>query len=210
MTIQKKYIKSQEQAIASYDFTDITEGTGVVNFQGYSSQLSGASLFTYFLGKEIVASQDIETSTSGGTAKTLTFNTNNFNLPKIIKGETIIRFSGALTYSQVSASTLYFVVTLQKVSGGVVSDLGTATSYVISKSGNATEIKNFLININVSQTHFKIGDNLRLVIVMTPGGAGPVASYIAHDPQNRAGPIITPVSTYPTNMDVFIPFRIDL
>lgn len=193
--IPEKYIGGQRQ-IASYDFTDIAEGTGVVDFYGISENLSGSTL--YALTKNSIYSADIQ---SAGTS--WTFNLSAFNLPKIIKGTAIIRFSAALTGNQ--NNTMNFDVAIQKVSDGTASAIGSASTATLTLPANGTTAKNYTIPISCTQTHFKIGDNLRIVFTGHNGGT---TINLGHDPANRDTPEMT-AATNPTKMECFIPFRID-
>ncbi len=196
--IPEVYQGGQRQ-IASYDFTDIAEGTGVVDFYGFSENLSGSTLLT--LGKTSLYSADIQ---SAGTS--WTFNAPAFNFPKIVKGTALIRFSAALTGAQ--NSTMNFDVAIQKVSGGAVSAIGSASTatHTRSAAGSGTTAMNYTIPISCTHTHFKIGDNLRIVFT---GHTTGTAINLGHDPANRDTSEMTAV-TNPTKMECFIPFRIDL
>ena len=44
MPIPVVYRKSSENVVASYDYTDLAEGTGVVQYYGCKSQVSGATV----------------------------------------------------------------------------------------------------------------------------------------------------------------------
>ena len=128
----------------------------------------------------------------------------DFNLPKTINGTAIIRCS--TNYNGDAAETAYLLFDLIKDSNGTLSVVGNVSSEVFT-SGGAAIIKNNVMNVALTQTHFKKGDILKL-----SGSAWQTQGTftIAHDPANRDGTAVTPASTYPTKMEVFIPFRIDL
>lgn len=194
--IPEKYAGGSRQ-IASYDFTDIAEGTGIVDFYGFSENLSGSTLLA--LGKTSLYSADIQSS---GTS--WTFNSGAFNLPKIIKGTALIRFSAALTAGGASV-TMNFDIAIQKVSEGTATTIGSASTATLTSAGAGTSAKNYTIPISCTQTHFKIGDNLRIVFTgHTNGGT----INLGHDPANRDTAEMT-ATVNPTKMECFIPFKID-
>lgn len=203
MGYSRKYTRTPEGAIATYDFTEIAEGTGIVTFNGFNTETSGA-ITTYKLTNVAVASDDIQTITAAGTVKQVDFETLPFKLPKIIDGTSILRFSGGIDTN--GAANVYYVCTLFKVSDATTT-LVTVTSPTLSIGGAGTAAKNFCMPLVIPRTHFKPGDYLRLSIGITPSAQ---FGHLAHDPENRDGTVITPASTYPTRLEFLIPFRIDI
>lgn len=194
MAIQNIYKDSTEQVIASYNYTDIAEGTGVVAFQGFNSNISGAS--TYHLGTETIYSADIE-SLGAADPSTFTFLTKPFNLPKTIRGTAIIRFAAACV---TGSGSLFPKVTLQLISG---SDTITLSEiYGTNTTGTAT--KGFVLPIDIAQQHIKRGDYLKIILVLYGNGD----KYFGHDPKARAGTNIG--ANYGTPFEAYIPFKIDL
>lgn len=201
MPIPKNYQQSQETAIASFAYTEISSGTGFVLFYAMNAE-ENASDKIRLLGENVVASLLIE-----GTFTTTTFNYDltPFNLPQTVKGTAIIRYSTYWTGT--GGNTKFETITIQKVSDGVVTDIGSERTNTETGSGSVIR-KNHLLNIPLTQTHFKKGDILRLEIDPTNPQSNTIT--IGEDPSNRDGTLITPAATYPTKFEVYIPFRIDL
>lgn len=193
-----------ERATASYDFIDIAEGTGIVNFQAFRAQVSGA--LTSHLSTEAILSSRIEQSMNTGEG--LNFDLPPFNLPKILKGSGYMNFSAAVNNAG-TGSNMYLDIYVYKVSGVDVTQIAKVTTALLSHTGAGTTIMNFTVPMTLTQTHFKIGDILRVFVNPFPIEVGTTA-VIAHDPGNRNGTIITPASTYPTAFNIYIPFLIDL
>lgn len=179
--------------IASYDYTDIAEGRGVVVFQGFQSGVQGSD--AWHLAQTTITSHDIETNTTS-----LTLNAGAFNLPKRVKGTAYIRFSAALTGNPASST---FTATIYHVDAGGQTSIGTANPETIASAGGVKKVQNEVVPITIALTKFKKGEWIRVIIT-----ASHADTWIAHDPANREGGQVTPAATYPTKFEVHIPFVI--
>jgi hypothetical protein len=181
-----------ESSIASYNYTDVEEGTGIVIL--YGARVQTKTVTSYILTRDTIYSNAIET-TNVTPGAAINFDLSEFNLPKIIKGTALISLSASLT----GGSYVDFTITFQKVSGGSASTLVSTTLERLSALARLTG------SAVIPQTHFKKGDNLRVVV----NGAMDSGSYfLAHDPANRNGVRYT--SDIPSQMQIAIPFKLDL
>ncbi len=189
---QITYPPPPPNAIATFAFTDIAEGTGVFLFQGFNANLAGTISYN-LTGDNALFSQTVQTGLVSNTPKN--YDLSPFNLPKVIKGTAIVRFStkGALSTETVS-------VKLQRVSGVDVTDVGSQNITIDGTPENTCTV------MSLTTTHFKKGDILRLRIMAVNTND----LTIGNDPANRDGAEITPAATYPTKLEAYVPFRIDL
>lgn len=188
MPVPITYRKSGEQGIASYNYTDLAEGTGVVNYYCVKSVSSEAT--TYML-------TTLATPFPGNSGKfvsshAVNFDLSPFNLPKVVKGTAII--TGMLGFS---ATTFQARAQIKKVSKG-----GTVTS--ISSEAATQDIsadtQTFCVKMPLVTTNFGKGDTLRLVFRTTGNNSG---DYVAIDP----------LKTWLTTSEplkLAIPYKIDL
>jgi hypothetical protein len=183
-----------ESAIASYDYTDISEGTGVVIFDGFVT--SDASTFSYRLSKNAILSEVVDPGFA--VSGTINIELSPFNIPKTVKGRAYFVFT---TY--VSASYVDNFIKVIKMSGGVRTEL-------VGGQGlrTAAGSDNHVMSLDIPQTIFKKGDILRIEFSGTLGGAATWA--IGLDPLNRVGTYITTPSVTPTYFKAAIPFKLDL
>jgi len=219
MAVPIKYRGGGEASIASYDYTDIAEGTGIVTFQGYNTFMSGAAAASYHLTTSDITSYDIMTgfkdpATDGSIY--WNFDTSPFNLPKLIEGTATIRFLADLRAEQ-AATKLNFKLTLQKFSEGAVTNIGDTITTASLFYQQSDYLKNLVVKMDVPKTHFKKGDILRLHIVPNMyESTGTI--YLFHDPMNRSTTIsgsyivsgVAIDSSYPTKLETYIPFKLDL
>jgi len=184
MVLSKKF-QSQSEAIASFDFQDVADGTGNIIFYLYAAD---AGSTTYHLGTTTeIFSFIIDLDLNNGT---LNFNASPFNTPRVVKGDAIIN----ITLLADTAATI--TAQLQRISAGVATNIHTSAG----KAAGITTGKYLCFNVSLTETLFKVGDNLRLVLTTT-GESG--TSQLGIDPANRAGASLTL-----TKSQVIVPFKI--
>lgn len=190
MPLQKKFI-TQPTAIASYDSTDIAEGTGTIIFYGAQGELTGGAF--NFLTRTVVPSRDqvTESAELGATdamVLDLDFDLSPFNLPKTVKGTANISVPFALN-GQSTICRGYVKAKLRHWDGTTETEIASATSDTVTKASGLHRAW-FLLKITVPRTHFKKGETLRLTIEVwgdDDAGAGWHHLYIGHDPKGRLG-----------------------
>jgi len=207
MVLPKRF-QTASQPIASYDYTDIEEGTGVVVLYGMNSVLSGGTMLsllkTPIYSGTIASTQTPTTSWAkkGDYDFDLTFNT-----PKRIKGKVRIAVTNVYkgsadgtTYSYLRAYVKHYDGTDETSLGDVYSTTGSAQSATVGSTMHNLEI-------DVAETHFKTGETFRVTIEVwgkTASGAGAFVG-IAHDPKDRDdGTILEAADS--SQMEVHIPF----
>lgn len=205
--IPNKYLNTGEGAIASYDFNDIAEGTGVVMFYGFTSQDNSA--VAYHLGTAPVYGATIATQRSTMGTTTMNFDLTPFNMPRVIKG-TAIFSCGVGGENNI---IIHITAKVQKWDGTTATDCSstiTTGSFTSVTPPSSTAATMLLVKIPLTETHFKKGEILRLVVglVTENGGEG----EIGHDPMDRPSEWIN-ADDDPENrteMRFFCPFKIDL
>lgn len=214
-----------ESAIASYDYTDIAEGTGMVVFYAFSSYEGGAA--DYHLSTSAIPSHNQFTQATIGDhiyqpICDLDFDTSPFNLPKTIKGTAWVVVPCGYAEGVSSSGDIKFTAYIRKWTGSVESEIASAASedpIVLDTAGDDHKSKYAVVKITVPQTHFKIGEMLRLTIVaMGVSNDGDNNGYycIGHDPANRNSQYATgTIAPFEDNyggsvLKVYIPFKIDL
>ena len=211
MVLQKKFVKSQETAVASFSYTDIAEGTGVTSFYAFRTRdttavdykLSGQQPFCE--DEDVANSLGAELQMNTGLTREIDFDLSLFNMPKTIKGTMRCQ----LPTHQLGGvnNTYYFQVKLRKWDGTTETEIANNTSktYVVPNSFNF-----IVMDIDVPQTHFKKGEILRVTIIQWDNEGG-AACYLGISPQNLATTHFTPGTNIPTSTCKFdIPFLLDL
>ena len=178
-------------AIASYDYIDIAEGTGIVVFHGGATRSSSGG-YMFRLGRNVFYSDIIA---SGGTnlgtddLKLLDFDFDvQFKRPQIIEGNSLISIPIGVR-GNVAASNYkgYAAVAVQKVSEGVETELFALTSGGLITSAQSWEHGYNTIEADIPKTHFKSDDTLRLQVQLYARGnaADTAVVMMGMDPNNR-------------------------
>ena len=135
-------------AIASYNYTDIVDGTGVAVYYG---NVNEASSISYFLGTSAFT---VATCYTSGATMDLT----PFATPRTVKGTAILSF-----YVNASSGARGNVK-LQKVDG-VTAAVTDISSTIQSEARSA--LGSLCLKIPLTETLFAQGDILRLVYTQT-------------------------------------------
>ena len=175
-----------EGSIASYDWTDVAEGSGYVIFYGTETRTSTAS--TPILINTIIPSAGDAGQRFIEDNQTWSIDVGAFNLPKIVNGTAYV--SCAL---KKGTGNTYITVKFQKVDAASAT---TDISSTIQSNTASTDGFNFLVPAALTKTHFKKGEKLRLSLGISDG----TASKIWYDPTGTDGAAFR----------VYVPFDLDL
>ena len=214
MTIPRNFRNTAENIIASYSYTDVAEGTGIINFLGMATKDSAAT--EYVLSQNAYYSSEVESAISGGTAGAFTkyldldFDLSSFNLPQSIGGTGIF----SIPWGEITTGYSYGAYIIVRVKKNDV-ELVSVQSDTVNPGGAAANFWDLaLLQATIPQTHFKKGDVLRVTIELWAskvGGSSPVGTfYIFHDPKDRKNATATTLGIDTTIIQLGIPFRIDV
>lgn len=194
MPLPQTYGTISEGAIASYDYFDIAEGTGMKMF--YALSTDGSDGKVYLLNANPLFTKYIETDSSV-VGNTLTFSLGEFNTPKILNGTALV--TGSLLNGATGTGTLKFE--LQRNT----TEIGSTNMTLVNNTSYT-----FAIEIDLDKEKFEKGDSLKFVLTFTPDGTNKL--HLGIDPQNRDGVQITPSTdkSETTQLKVYIPFNIDI
>jgi len=208
--IPHNFLESGETAVATYNWSDIASGTGYSTFYGQDTE-----------DGSLVLGVSTQYSLSGATIKQCENSMakrqeNNFdvtfNLPRYVKGELLVGITYSLL-SNTADTTVYVKVRIYHVDvDGTETEIGTQqTGGSINKAdGTVYRRTNFSFDVDKK---FKKDETLRLNIELWGEGGVNSTCTIYHDGANRdfGGTLdIGSAVTAPSNLQVDIPFRIDL
>jgi len=211
--------QTQSRAIASYNYFDIAEGTGVKVFNGAAVDVSGS--------QTILTSQEIDgggfyqdndcdyiTLTHSPIEDTYTsFELTPFNTPKTINGKAYIRGTCFIHTTGTPGMTWKIQASVYKNDTELGSQYGALMTYS-NKADIHDTFYTFNIPVEISRTHFKKGDILKVKIYGNTQSWGTgTGLYILHDPINRqytTGDDTNDTTKNPSSFKVYIPFEIDI
>jgi len=184
--LQTKYISKQD-AIASYDYVEISEGIGYITFYGLVTANVSTTYFN--LTRNVIASNGLKTVRYLGSNQTNNLDTGAFNTPKTVSGTLI--FSGEIR--ETSGNHMALTVTAQKWDGTTATNISSAVDSTAS-TGTAYGV---CMPIPLTETVFKKGEILRIVVTTT-NAAG---TYLDCDPTGANGS---------APLKVLVPFKLEL
>ena len=218
---KKSFIRSGEGALASYDWIDVAEGTGIQKFTGVVYANGAATPGDAISGGILTKASQINVTkqvfisgaalaTSGWTKDPeIDFDLAKFNSPRIIKGTGYImalfhqRDTGTAPPDGGDTSG-QLVIHVKKV------DSASAETILVTQSGaivHAVNTHSFdtpeLLKIDFPNTHFKIGETLRVTAELwsesDTNGVRQMALYINPTETDLSGAF-----------KVLVPFKIDI
>jgi len=220
----------QGEILVNYDWIDITEETGYIEFDGYSvydstgktsglirtAKAGSVKSITEYASNGYTPYNIINgtQSSDANWAKTLDvdFDLTEFKLPQIIKGKGYIKLSYFVNGTN-SGTNSRIIAKIRKWDGSSETEIASVQSNDLN---NYDVEKPLSMMITIPQTHFKIGETLRLTIEgwgKDTGATSSVQISIAGDPSNTAGTSsVAGVSITANNTRiVFIcPFKINI
>ena len=226
MAIQGGFLAPGPTALATFDFTDIAEGTGVVVFnlaRTFTNKddvaTSGAILTNNTFYSEHVMTQ----VTNGGEGTFTKFHDIDFdvefNLTKNVTGTSISNIASGIRNGGGGAPTYdsFVWVKIRKFDGTTETLMKDASGAVLHLPAGSTGDFAYAIDaikMSLPLTHFKKGDILRVTVEQwgKATGSGIGQFFIGHDPQSRATSDRDPYTfgTEPSNSTVQIPFKLDV
>lgn len=213
-----------EPTITSYNYTDIADGSGKVDFYGYESKGSAAAKYELDTDTAIYSETTLFTGTTSGTGGTaITFNkdfyTKKYNKPTTLKGTCFVQlpFAHRVTVSNQNIST-YLVVTISEYNATATTQVTQATSYTFASGVGVSQIANFNFSFDVPDYTIKVGSqilvNLSVYSGNTAGGSDACRWNVAVDPANRTVAHDKEGASVPgdfvtSRLKIKLPFRID-
>lgn len=201
-----------ETAIASYSYTDIAEGTGVINFLGFSS-IDDTTVDYHLTSNASVYSNSKVLSTStttGGSSKDIDNDYDiTFNLPQRMKGTIYTNISTFVTSNVGGATSYFFIIKIRKWDGSSETEIASGQSITFTNVGSASakEWITQLIPIPVTTLqHFKKGDTLRITVEGWSNRSSGAGNFgYGQDPAGRLDELEDT-----TKFQNFVPFILDI
>lgn len=199
--IPTNFRKSAE-AIASYSFTDIISGFGVLDLFGITSE--DQSAVDYHLVDSInVHSTQTGTSRSSAGSTTMDFDTTTLNLPRRAKGTAFL----SVSMGTGSTDLMHIAAQIKKVSNSTETNL---TSLISGQTFAATgDSEMAFIPLPITETTIKKGDFIRLTVKLHQH-TGTSTVYMGHDPKNDTFGDIVPSEKHTTVLRLLMPFKLPI
>ena len=211
--LQKKPFTTLAPSITTYNYTDIIDGTGVLEVYGGIHQEESTA--AYYMSQQVDYSNDITTTDSFADGRILDKDFDmTFNTPRDIKGKIrIIMCIGGKSGTGSGSNTLYGIAKFRKWDGTTETEIADAQSeavaipYVSPAGAVVSKIINF--EIDAPLTHFAENETLRITLELwgsSTGGRTTSTPGWGNDPKGRDDESTTIESDQTTVMKFKIPF----
>ena len=220
------YRKAGDPVIASYNWVDVADGTGIVKFYGLTSQTTPSILNTSAIASKTIETQGAPPAgASYGLVVDLTFDTNVLSSPRTLKGTAVFNVAGGMYKIGGGDVSYYPAIRVCKWDGTTETQITSASGAVVALHAAATYEKaanDNTIQVTIPETDFKVGESIRIVSQFYGIGNGSIPLAMGHSPQNydttnAVGGIIT-IGIYAgqpqvqkcnyTNFIAYLPFKI--
>ena len=174
--------------IVSYDYNDISEGTGIITFYGSSSYDTTNGQKYLLTRNQNIFSNNIALEVNGTACTAWTKHLDldydiKFNTQKIVKGTGFVTCCFA-TVAGAPAPNNYIIAKVRHYDGSTETDLVTSQTATVS---NSTKKNTRTLKVIIPRQVFAVGDILRLTIEVwgQRDGGNPNYVSIGSDPKNR-------------------------
>lgn len=196
--------QSQPKAIATYNYTDVATGIGVVLYYVIGTR-TGASTYAYSLTTDSAAyasQQEVLHTGAAGTSTTYNFDLTPFNTPQVAKGTALFNccLAAQNNYGYIIAQLFHWDGTTE-----------TSITSAVQTSNSAAHLRECL-ELPITQKQFKVGEILRLKVIIHKEGTTGVYA-MGCDPTGIFGGWLHAALTAPvvtTTSILHMPFLLDL
>jgi len=204
---KKSFVTSSEPSIATYNFIDIAEGTGVIEYCG-TAVCTSDTTYSY-----ILTTNKNYYSARGGYANLNGFSETfsvTFNTQKRVKGKVVLAVP-VWVYAQTETRTGYITAVLKKNA----TEIGASIQSESFAAGNQTPYKTTHLVVVwdiTTQVDFAKGDTLNVTITgAASGGSGSTTDCIGFSPiGGQATGFDTNFSANPGRLSLYVPTILDL
>lgn len=196
--------RKQAPELASYDWVDITSGTGYRRYYACAGRNNVGTILKFLTPRLLDAEFTYHVAAAGapGTVFDLDFDI-EFKRPAYVEGDCFI--NATVTHAAAGPST-WLEIFVYHYDGSTETQLGTFVTPGRAVNGEYRECMKFALTGH----HFAIGDILRLTVQVETDGIT-TTSGVYHDPNSRVTVTDQPTATA-VNTDLILdcPFRIDI
>lgn len=207
--IPQAFPQIPNNAIASYDYVDVADGTGkqVFYFMSEDSSKMLVGQPTHTILKELRLTNNF--TSAGEVSGPFTYSLSPFNLPRTIKGEALVEAGFDVQVNSGPQFSGSFIFQIDKNDVGLYSGSTAEKSYSGSNVSGSIVLKISITN----PVHFARGDvlGIKYWVFGKSSGTANVTNTIGTSPLDEDGAVIQPSINQgeTTITKISIPFRLD-
>jgi hypothetical protein len=194
-----------DNVIASYDYQDIANGSGVVTFYGTTTTDLGSGINYALTSTDDYADTTITKRPTGTT--TVNFYSLAFNIPRTLKGTAYVVLPIETSTTSTANSNLQFRLKILETDGSTTRNI---TSNLTFSTTEQSRTHILFVEMPITEDTIREGEKLLLTIILTSVGTGNI--NIMHDPKNRYNTASTnnEGNSVSAIMKVLVPFKVDV
>jgi len=201
--LPQNFVIPQEPTIATYSYTDIADGTGVVKLYGCQTDTRTAS------GARLSSIQTFTSRayiTGAAAPQFKDFDLSPFNTPRTAKGTAIVE--AGLLINGAASCAVWFDIKKVDVSG-TPTTIVSAEAISEDTSAGVPEYHNLVVPLTIPKTDFKVGESLRLTARLYSAGA---FGLLGTDPKGElwSGETSTIATPACSQLILNMPFKLQL
>ncbi len=219
---KKPYPQLAPTAIASYNYTDVEDNTGVVIYYPFKGSDASAQINMMSAQADYTEEKGQGGDRDGAVAEVMDikFESGAFNVTRNVRGTALFRLPWGYTPKNSDEDLAgSWVITVYKYDGSTETSIATVTSRTYTTATGVQIPYNSvsMIELVLPKTNIAVGDVLRvrlqLSVGRTVGTAGASAWAVGYDPKDTSFAFVGASKTMTLNdpqMAFFIPFDLDL
>ena len=186
----KKLLQSRQRPLVNFDWQDIADLTGYINYVLWKSEDS-VGINRNLIPSSISSGHDIDSAgeitarisnTTFVKVLDVDFDLSEFQLPRTIKGKALLKMAYATNDSAGNVDA-YVIIRVRKWDGSSETEIASVQSVTGNNDTGSSKLVNLNLQLTIPQTLIKKGEQLRLTFEgWAKGNAGP--DYTMSVPSN--------------------------
>ena len=212
MTVPVTFRNNSERITVNYSYSEVASNTGMVEYNLLNEEDSVGK--DYIISRDSLRSKDIEYSNASTSTQTTDhdYDLTIFQSNTTIRGTALITGSFGGNMGVGTTADAKIKVYVRKWDGSTETEIGNNTTHTLSCLAAVKTQTSFTLAIDLTETKFKKGDNLRITIeasLTITAGSNSSELFYGHDPVNRDGTYLIPSSdTTTTQLKAYIPYKL--
>lgn len=206
--------------IASFNFTDIVDGTGVIVLYPFVARdASGRiKIMDSRINATEVKGEGVDVSVSDAEKFNFDFDTKKFNATRTVEGTALLKLPMKVDrFTSSTVVTVVATITIFKWDGSTETQIGQTIFTRVTGLGGDFDSSNSMVELDLTRTVIPVGQQVRLNIVIraqiTSGSGDDTNLLIGHDPLGEDFVYIGDSETTTmtdSQMKLDLPFKLDI
>lgn len=175
---KKIYVRSKENILASYNYTDVVEGSGAVDF--YLGTTNSSAGIKYIMDSNVfktyatVSGDSTQHSCNVGGDRLagtwnlldMDFDTKIYNKQVTLFGTAVFTFRMSYfdDHSRITPSTAYPIIKVRKWDGTTETEIASVNGETVTLPTAGVKYRDYCLSVAVPKTIIKVGEQIRITV----------------------------------------------